>query len=198
MVPYLVPTLLLLALSIGSGATHAPAGNPKRHAPTQSNALTAIPRRGNPFGNLPLSKPSRLSHLVDTMRGRVAKSEGKRDPKLGPGPGPDGEISARNRARRQAEKETQQMLQKRQPQGPVDAPSTTLSNTGGPSLTASAARATSSMNASHPTWILNDVYAGGSFWKCDYSCNPVRDSSEMRSVAAIFNSSLMRIQHTGP
>lgn len=163
MIRYAIPTLLLLILSTISEATHAPAGsiiNPKRHAPAQSIPKTGIPRRSNPFGNQPLSKPSRLSQLANTLRGRKAHEDRGFDPRLGPGPGPDGAISARNRERHQATK----VLQKRQ--GAAAPGPTSASGPGAPSGTASGAQpAATNLNASHPTWILSDVYATASFWK---------------------------------
>lgn len=156
-------TLFLLLLTISNIATHAPSPNPKRHAPAQSNAKTGmgIPRRGNPFGNQPLTRPSRLSQLVDTLRRRKAKAEGKRDPKLGPGPGLERGLAERNREIRRAEKAGAQNLQKRQ----QDPASSSASGSATPPSTGSAAQPTTTQNATNPLWILNDVYAGPSFWK---------------------------------
>lgn len=161
MIQFAMPILLLLILNIISEASEAPAGHAKRYPPAQSDAQTAASRRDNAFGTQPLSAFSRLSQLVGTSRVHKSNADGKRDPRLGPGPGRDAEIAARNREKRRAA--AVQSLHKRQ--GSAETNFNTVSNTETPSLSSSAAQATSTMNASHPTWIPSDTYYGSIFWK---------------------------------
>ncbi|KAG8889526.1 hypothetical protein FRB98_004000 [Tulasnella sp. 332] len=163
-------TTLILFLTTFPNAATAHSNeipNARRHSTPQSqSSKKVLPRRGNPLGAPEaLSSSSRLSQLAESLRKRALKKEGKRDPKLGPGAGPDGVIAAENRRRRRAAREAagagaspaEHALEKRQQSSSGSATATS-------SAPVASASTNSTGNSTEPTWILNDVYAGNTFW----------------------------------
>ncbi|KAG8864259.1 hypothetical protein FRB96_006080 [Tulasnella sp. 330] len=160
-------TLILLLTTLGNAATaHSNeitnTDTKPQSTPQSELSKKGLPWRGNPFGaSGPLSSPTRLSQLVESLRKHALKKEGKRDPKLGPGAGPDGLIAAENRRRRRAARgaagpsPADHALEKRQQSSSGSATTTS---------SAPAASANSTGNGIAPTWSLNDVYTGTTFW----------------------------------
>ncbi|KAG9025344.1 hypothetical protein FRB95_010267 [Tulasnella sp. JGI-2019a] len=143
-------TLVVLLAALHSIEAHTQNGN----VASRKWHPNTIPRRGNPLGSQSRTITSRLSRFAESLRTRSLKKEGRRDPRLGPGPGPDGAVAAQNRARALASKG--HVLEKRQ----QSSSATSTATSSAPNATASA----NSTNSMSPTWILNDVYAGTTFW----------------------------------